>query len=75
MNIISHCIEKISQLLTEDFKQIENGTLDFSTFIKDVQQTMRGLSVDLVEMSWKKQWILNSFFDIHGAILYSIKGN
>lgn len=49
MNIIAHCIEEISQLLTEDFTQIENGELDFSSFIKNVQQTMRSLSVDLVE--------------------------
>lgn len=49
MNIIAHSIEEISQLLTKNFKQIENGNMDFSTFIKDVQQTMRSLSVDLVE--------------------------
>lgn len=49
MNIIAHCIEEISQLLTEDFKKIENGALDFSSFVKNVQQTMRNLSVDLVE--------------------------
>lgn len=49
MNIIAHCIDEISQLLTEDFEKIEAGTLDFSSFIKNVQQVMRGLSVDLVE--------------------------
>lgn len=49
MNIIAHCVEEISQLLTRDFKKIEDGALDFSTFVKNVQQTMRSLSVDLVE--------------------------
>ena len=49
MNIIAHCVEEISQLLTREFEQIESGTLDFSTFVKDVQKTMRSLSVDLVE--------------------------
>lgn len=49
MNIIAHCINEISHLLTEDFGKIEAGTLDFSSFIKDVQEKMRGLSVDIVE--------------------------
>lgn len=49
MNIVAHCIDEISHLLREDFEQIENGTLDFSNFVKNVQQMMRGLSVDLVE--------------------------
>lgn len=49
MNIVAYCIDEISQLLREDFEQIENGTLDFSSFVKDVQQMMRELSVDLVE--------------------------
>jgi len=49
MNIIAHCIDEISQLLREDFEQIEDGTLDFASFIKDVQQVMRGLSMDMVE--------------------------
>lgn len=49
MNIIAHCVEEISQLLTRDFEQIEAGSLDFSTFVKNVEKTMRSLSVDLVE--------------------------
>jgi len=49
MNIIAHCIEVISQLLTEDFEKMESGSLDFSSFVKDVQQVMRGLSVDMIE--------------------------
>lgn len=49
MNIIAHCVEEISQLLTRDFEQIEDGSLDFSTFVKNVEKTMRSLSVDLVE--------------------------
>lgn len=49
MNIIAHCVDEISELLTHNFKEIENGALDFSTFVKNVEQTMRNLSVDLVE--------------------------
>ena len=49
MNIIAHCVDEISQLLTNNFEEIENGSLDFSTFINDVQQTMHSLSIDLVE--------------------------
>lgn len=49
MNIIAHCVEEISQLLTKNFEEIEDGALDFSTFVKNVEQTMRSLSVDLVE--------------------------
>lgn len=55
MNIIAHCVDEISELLTHNFKEIENGALDFSTFVKNVEQTMRNLSVDLVEDVMEKQ--------------------
>ena len=54
MNIIAHCVEEISQLLTNNFEEIEDGSMDFSTFVKNVEQTMRSLSVDLVEDVMKK---------------------
>ena len=62
MNIIAHCVEEISQLLTNNFKEIENGSLDFSTFVKNVDQTMRRLSVNLVEdvMEKTEESIFNS---------------
>jgi len=47
MNIIAHCIDEISQLLREDFEQIEDGTLDFASFIKDVRKK-RNLALSLL---------------------------
>lgn len=49
MSIIAHSINEISHLAKKGFEQIEAGESDFSTFVKDVQRTMRGLSVDIVE--------------------------